>query len=105
MTKPYKAKIALVNIVCFQWSMFRGGNGEPGNYTHIIPMHRDMFLLLLLFVHLAQFGTYDTNFAVMMTMLVVATTDKTQLVEANQHFLSNIMLTVPKSHINRMQKH
>ena len=43
-----------------------------------------------------------TNFAVMMTMLVVVTTTKTQLVEASQYFLSNTMLTDPNSHIDRM---
>ena len=61
------------------------GNGEPENYTHIIPMPRDMCLFLLPFAHLAQFGTYVTNFVVMIEMLVFVTTTKMQLVEASQH--------------------
>ena len=81
MMVPYKAKNALVNIVCFHQSMYGWGNGKPGNYTDILPMPRDMCLFLLIFAHLAQFETYDTNFAVMMAMLVVVTTTKiTQLV-------------------------
>ena len=33
------------------------------------------------------------------------TAAKMQLVEASHHFLSNTVFTVPKSHIDRMQKH
>ena len=66
------------------WSMPGWGNGEPGSYTYIIPMPRDMCFLLT-FANSSQFGTCVTKFVVTMTLLVFLTPTKMQLVGAIQH--------------------
>ena len=48
-------KFSLVYIVCFHWSMSRWGNGEPGNYTHIILMARNLCFITKS-AHSARFG-------------------------------------------------
>ena len=58
-------KLKLVNMVCFHWSMPGRGNKEPGNYTHIIPLPKCMFLSKFFFPfgpslkHIAKFRGYD----------------------------------------------
>ena len=39
-----QSKLSLVYIVCFHQSMSKWGNGESGNYTHVIPKPNHCFL-------------------------------------------------------------
>ena len=85
--------------------MSEWGNGKPGNYKHIITDAKKYVFYQSVSNWLCLEYVAYTNFVVMMTMLVVVTTTKIELVEASQDFLSNTMLTVPNSDIDRMQKH
>ena len=72
-------------VVCFHWSMSGWGNGELGNYIHIIPMLINQCFITK-FAHSAQFEICCIlkNLAVMM-VLINAPTTRTKLVETSQH--------------------
>ena len=74
-----KSKIKWVNMEYFHWSMSRWGNGEPENYTHIIPLHKYIFFCssktLLIWPSLEYVITY---LVVVMAILVVVTTTNSQ---------------------------
>ena len=97
-----QSKISLVYIVCFHWSMSRWGHEGHGNYTHIIPMPRNLFYHKVCPFSSIWNMLHTQNFAVMMTLVTITVT-RTRQVEASQHYCPpNTMLAVPKFHTTRV---